>query len=346
MRLATRFPLERLSALDRAIRAEEFPNATTLARALEVCPRTVQRDIEFLRDRLGAPVVFDHRRNGYAYSDPDYRLPLLSLTEGELIALFLAERVLQQYRGTPYGADLARAFAKLTAGLGEAVTVDLRHLGGLHSFRTTAAMEFDPEVFRDLVSATTHHRRIELTYWTASRDAETRREVDPYHLASVDGQWYLVGFCHLRNAVRMFAPARIRALRVTGMTFLPPDGFNIEEHLGRSFAVLRGGEDEIHRVLLRFTGAAVKYVRERTWHPSQTMEATPGGNLIVSLAVSHLREVERWVLSWGADCEVLGPPELREGVAAEAARIAARYPRRPVEVEHARGGEGRVRTRP
>src|SRR3954452_22089047 len=124
MRTATRFPLERLSALDRAIRASEYPNASTLARTLEVCPRTIQRDIEFLRDRMGAPLIFDSRRNGYTYSNPGYQLPLLNLTEGELIALFLAERVLHQYRGTPYGPDLARAFAKLTAGLGDAVTVD------------------------------------------------------------------------------------------------------------------------------------------------------------------------------------------------------------------------------
>src|SRR5689334_2543797 len=129
MRTATRPPLERIAALDRAIRAGRYPNASTLARELEVCPRTVQRDIDFLRDRLGAPLAFDARPNGYVYRDPTYRLPHLTLTEGELVALFLAERVLQQYRGAPYGPDLARAFRKVTAGLGEHVTVDLGHLG-------------------------------------------------------------------------------------------------------------------------------------------------------------------------------------------------------------------------
>lgn len=325
MRTATRFPLERLSALDRAIRAGEYPNASTLARALEVCPRTIQRDIEFLRDRLGAPLAFDPRRNGYAYRDPDYRLPLLTLTEGELVALFLAERVLQQYRGTPYGPDLARAFAKLTAGLGESVTVDLRHLGGVHSFRTTAPPEFDPGVFRDLAAATARHRRVVLRYWSASRDAETRREVDPYHLASVDGQWYLIGFCHLRGSVRMFAPARVRALEVTGATFVPPEDFRIEEYLGGSFAVLRGGEGESHRVCLRFRGEAVRYVRERTWHPSQEAEPGPDGSLVVRLRLGHLREVERWALSWGPDCEVLEPAELRRRLGAATAGAARLY---------------------
>jgi predicted DNA-binding transcriptional regulator YafY len=325
MRTATRFPLERLSALDRAIRAGEYPNASTLARALEVCPRTVQRDIEFLRDRMGAPLVFDPRRNGYAYRDPDYRLPLLTLTEGKLIALFLAERVLQQYRGTPYGPNLARAFAKLTAGLGEAVTVDLGHLSGLHSFRTTALLEFDPSVFRDLVSAITHRRRLRLTYWSASRDTETQHEVDPYHLASVDGQWYLVGFCHHRGHVRMFSPARIRTLEVTETTFLPPDDFNIEEYLGGSFAVLRGSVGESYRICLRFRGAAVRYLRERIWHPSQEIEPGADGALVVRFLLGNLREIERWALSWGPDCEVLEPPELRRRLAEATARAARLY---------------------
>ena len=92
--------MERLVALDRSIRAGEYPNSVSFGDRLEVDPRTVQRDVEFLRDRFGAPVVFDRGRNGYAYSDPAFRLSFLDLEEGELIALFLAEGVLKQY-GAP-----------------------------------------------------------------------------------------------------------------------------------------------------------------------------------------------------------------------------------------------------
>lgn len=123
----------------------------------------------------------------------------------------------------------------------------------------------------------------------------------------------------------MFAPSRIRALEPTGETFDRPDGFRIDEYLAGSFAVLRGEAGEAHRVRLRFTGAAVRYVAERRWHPSQVAEPTPEGSLVVAFALSHLREVERWALSWGADCEVLEPAELRERVACALARAAAAY---------------------
>jgi predicted DNA-binding transcriptional regulator YafY len=325
MKIAARFSLERIVALDQAVRAGKYPNAGTIARALEVGHRTVQRDVEFMRDRLGAPLAFDSRRNGYYYAEPDYRLPVLSLTEGELVALFLAERALQQYRGTPYAADLARAFRKVTLGLSDQVTVDLGHLGEAHSFRTTASSGLDPGLFRDLAAAIRGRRRLALRYFTASRDQETAREVDPYHLASVDGQWYLVGHCHLRGEVRMFAPGRIRALEPTGATFEPPAGFRIDDYLSMSFAVLRGGEGEVHRVRLRFTGEAVKYVQERPWHASQTLEPVGDGGLLLSMELGHLREVERFALSWGADCEVLEPAELRERVARHLAKASAPY---------------------
>jgi predicted DNA-binding transcriptional regulator YafY len=319
MKIAVRFSLQRIAAFDRAIRAGEYPNARTIARELEVGHRTVQRDVEFLRDRLGAPLAFDRRRNGYYYNRPDYRLPLMNLSEGELVALFLAERALQQYRGTPYAADLARAFGKLTAGLSDRVTVDLGHLGEAHSFRTTAASSLDPGLFRDLEAAIRGRSR------GGGRGEGAAREVDPYHLASVDGQWYLIGHCHVRGEVRMFVPSRIRSLEPSGSTFDPPSDFRIGDYQAGSFSVLRGAEGELHRVRLRFTGDAVKYLRERTWHPSQTIEEISDGSLILGLAVGHLREVERLALSWGASCEVLGPLELRERMARALSKAAGYY---------------------
>src|SRR4051812_21178840 len=109
MRLASRPPLARMMAIDSAIREGGLPNPTSLARQLEVAPRTVRRDLTYLRDRLHAPVRFDPARNGYVYTEPSYRLPFLQLTEGELVAVLLAERLLRQYRGTPYEQDLRRA---------------------------------------------------------------------------------------------------------------------------------------------------------------------------------------------------------------------------------------------
>jgi predicted DNA-binding transcriptional regulator YafY len=191
MRLAARTPLDRILVIDQALRAESWPNARTLGKRLEVHPRTIRRDIEYLRDQLKAPIEFDATRNGYYYTEATYRLPLLQFTEGELVALFLGEQLLRQYRGTEYGPDLARAFAKITAALDGPVTDDARRLGEAISFRTPAPAIFDVEILRTLIGAIVQRRRVVIDYWTASRDSRSRRGIDPYHLAACDGQYYL-----------------------------------------------------------------------------------------------------------------------------------------------------------
>jgi predicted DNA-binding transcriptional regulator YafY len=316
METAARPPLRRLAALDRMIRAGSYPNARTAAAALEVHPRTVHRDLEFLRDSWGAPVEYCPVRHGFYYRDADYALPLLRLSEGELVALFLAERVMQQYRGTPYASDLATAFRKLTDQLPETVTVDLSHLGGDYSVRGPGAGAADARLFRRVARAVREGRRLELVYWTASRDAVGRRVVDPYHLASIAGDWYLVAYCHLREEVRMFAPGRIRSARETGERFERPAGFRIEDYLDGSFRAVRG-DGRPRRVRLLFAASAARYVGERQWHPSQRLRFRKDGRLELTLRLGDLEEVTRWVLGYGAACEVLEPPELRERVRAE-----------------------------
>ncbi|HEV3261346.1 MAG TPA: WYL domain-containing protein [Gemmataceae bacterium] len=209
MKIASRPPLRRLMALDGMLRAGGYPNARTAAAELDVNPRTIHRDFDFLRDSWGAPLEFCRKHNGWYYREPDYALPLLRLTEGELLAFFLAERLMQQYRDTPYARDLATAFRKLTAALPDEVTIDLSHWDEVYSFRQTGADLHEAAWFRQLPAAARRGRQLELVYWSVSRDGTCYRVVDPYHLVSVDGHWYLIGYCYLREDMRMFVSGRI-----------------------------------------------------------------------------------------------------------------------------------------
>ncbi len=325
MRAASRPFLERIAALDRSIRAGEHPNAGSIGRGLEVNPRTIQRDIAFLRDRMKAPLVFVRAENGYAYSDPSYRLVPedRELGDAERAALHLAELVLRALPGTPYGDDLSAVLRRLTAGLDPAAASAVWERA--RSFRSTATSAVDPALARRLDQAIVARRRLSIVYWTASRDSEDERLVDPLHLATIDHRPYLIAYCHLRGAILMFSPSRIRTCVATDQTFDPPASFAVDAYLADCFSSLRGPDGELFDVLLRFTGDSVRYVRERTWHPSQTIEECPDGSIVLSLRLGHLREIERWALSWGSECEVLGPPELRFRVADELAVAAARY---------------------
>jgi predicted DNA-binding transcriptional regulator YafY len=149
--------------------------------------------------------------------------------------------------------------------------------------------------------------------------------VDPYHLTLIDSDWYLIGFCHLRQSVLMFSAVRVRSVRETGETFERPGDFRVESYLGDSFRAVRGPEGRRYRVVLRFTPGCAGRIAEKRWHHSQEAERTPDGGLVLRLDVSELIEVKRWVLFWGAECEVLEPDELRAQVEDELRRMLQHY---------------------
>ena len=328
MHTAARPPLARLVRIDAAVRAGEHPTVRALASDLEVNPRTIQRDIVFLHDRLGAPIAYDRAARGFVYTDPAYHLPLWQFTEGELVALLLAERLLHEYRHTPYADALKRAFQKITAALPDSVTIDLGNLADAFAVRHQSLAPADAEHLAVVVRAVQKGQQLELLYWAASRDETTRRLVDPYHLASVEGDLFLVGYCHLREEVRMFAPARIRSVKLTGKQIERPPDFRIADYLDAGFRKMRG-TGPARLVRLRFAPAIARYVREREWHKTQELQEEADGSLLLTLRVNHLLEVKRWALSLAGDCEVLEPPDLREEIVAEIARMAQQYAQPP-----------------
>jgi predicted DNA-binding transcriptional regulator YafY len=314
--------MARIMVIDQEVRGRSWPNASTLSRRLEVNARTVRRDIAYLRDQLHAPIDFDRERNGYFYTEPSYRLPYLQFTQGELVALGLAARLTRPFRGTPFESDLKHAIAKLGAMLPGGVSIRLEAIADYLSVVHAVLSSYDPQSFCALSRAVVGREQVEMVYWTASRNQTTRRIVDPYDLALLDGAWYLVGHCHHRGSVRIFAIQRVRSVCPTGETFDRPAEFQIDHYMKGSFRAIRG--DGSHHVALRFAPESARRVAEKEWHASQTLEPQPDGSLIVRFHVTDLREIKRWVLSWGAECEVLEPRELCELIVRDLCQILQR----------------------
>jgi predicted DNA-binding transcriptional regulator YafY len=323
----TRPPMERMMRIHQAIRAGAYPNATTLSRQLEVSVKSVQRDLEFMRDRLELPIAYDSRRYGYHYTGEVSAFPSLQITEGELFALLVAEKALQQYRGTNFEKPLVSAFKKMAASLPDTVSLHLADWDQAISFRTSAMPILDLETFDALARAAARREQLEIVYRKPGMTKGETRVIDPYQLANINGEWFLFAFDHLRNDLRTFAPTRIQSARSTGRSFDRPRRFSIDERLRDSFGVLSGGESR--EVVIRFNAFAAEFIREKRWHPSQKMKVLKGGGIELRLKLSSLIEVQRWVLSWGGNAVVVSPPELLEMVRDEARRIVDAYAERP-----------------
>lgn len=315
----SRPPLERMLRIHQAIQSGGYPTASSLAAELEVSAKSIHRDLEFMRDRLQLPLEFDRARFGYYYTEEVNAFPTVQITEGELFALVVAEKALQQYRGTSFEKPLLSALKKMEQSLPDTISLDLADVERTISFRTRAEPLLDLKTFDALAKATAARQQLELTYRKPGQRQTEQRVVDPYHLANINGEWFLFAFDHLRQDIRTFVPARIKALKSTGKTFIRPRKFSLERRLRDSFGVQSGhGQFE---VVLRFNERVADYIREKKWHDSQQLRELKGGGVELQMTLSSLAEVERWVLSWGGEATVVRPAELAESVKRAAQRI-------------------------
>ena len=265
-----------------------------------------------MRDRLQLPIEYDASRFGYHYTEEVSAFPTVQITEGELFALIVAEKALQQYRGTNFEKPLLSAIKKMEQSLPDTISLNLAEVEQTISFRTRAEPILDLEIFDALAKATAHRQQLELAYRKPGGRQTEPRLVDPYHLANINGEWFLFAWDHARKDIRTFVPARVHSVKPTGRTFDRPQKFSLDKRLRDSFGVYSGEGD--FNVVLRFNARVADYIREKKWHESQQLRELKGGGVELRFKLSSLREIERWVLSWGGDAVVVKPRELADSV--------------------------------
>ncbi len=315
----SRPPLERMMRIHTAIQSGKYPNAATLARQLEVSTKSIHRDIEFMRDRMELPLEYDGSKFGYYYTGTVSSFPTLQITEGELFALLVAEKALQQYRGTNFEKPLLSAFKKMSASLPDTISLNLADWEQTISFRTRAEPILNLEIFpRSAKPRRTGSSWSCFIAKPGQREPELR-VVDPYHLGNINGEWFLFAYDHLRRDIRTFVPARIKAMKPTGKTFPRPQKFSLEKRLRDSFGV-HSAQGEFD-VVIRFNEHVADYIREKRWHDSQQLVEMKDGGVELHLKLSSLAEIERWVLNWAGNAVAVKPPELAEMVRKSAENI-------------------------
>lgn len=288
-----------------------------LAKMLGVSQRTIFRDIVDLSSLVSI------------YYDDGYRLLTetsianVALTRDELLALRLGVRIPPLRASSHLAAATRSALVKLDEILerrfgqpwdDDAISVDV----SAYSLSAEAT-----KVLEVLEEAVRKHFAVVIHYYTLSRNEETKRTVDPYGLTFRRHSWYLVGWCHLRRAERVFRLDRVLKVEKTGRTFQRPASFSLEKFFADAWEVYASGK--IINVKLRFSpflGPVVKPALA----PRGSFRAAAEG-LLFEGRVPASDEFCRWLLTFGEDVEVLAPPELRQDVARRLEAAAALYGR-------------------
>lgn len=316
--------LRRLFAIHERLVSGESVNARTLAEQLGVSERTIKRDIETLRHEQGAEIRWEPATGTYFCERPSEHLPLLRISADEAIALTLANQTFAAWGGSPLGRALDSVLSKIAHVVGDAVSMPASTLADCIFQPADETADGSRRHFARLLEAIRRRQVLRLQYQKPAEPIPSERIVHPLHLAFLEHEWTLIAYAPDRSALRQFLLTRIGMIHTEGHPFTPPADFDPKRYLSGAFGRFVGAQlQEVH---LRFDAYAAPFLREKRWHPSQTLRELPDGGVEATLQVSHLLDVQRWVLSWGHHAEALAPAALRDAIAQELAALAARYP--------------------
>ncbi len=319
----TRPPLVRMLKIHEMLAADDYPNCTSLGIEFEVSSKTIQRDMEFMRDQLTLPIEYDGSKHGYYYTNAVAQFPMVTVSEGELVALLVAQKAVEQYKGTSFEKPLHAAFEKLVSSMGDEASVSLHDLSEAVSFRSAGVPQAQIAVFETLADAVMTSKAVEFDYMSLKAEVPERRRAEPYHMACISNQWYLIANDLGRGGMRTFALTRVAKVKNLKTSFVRPADFSVGDMLSGSFAAFEAGRTE--KVRIRFDKVAARLVAERQWHKSQEIRKVASGSIELTMKVGIAPDLESWIVGWGEHAEVLEPEGLRARIAEIGRQIASKY---------------------
>ena len=302
------------------------PNQKTadLAQKLGVSVRTLHRYFGML-DEIGIPIYAERGPYGGFSLVRGYKLPPLVFTPEEAVALYLGTSLVSEMWGRLYQESAQGALAKLENVLPDEQRNEVAW--ARRSLVATGMQRADLSALgptlEKLRRAAREQQRVNMHYQSTTGDKVTERQVDPYALVYRGGWWYLVGYCHLRDALRTFRVDRIQGLETLSQTFQMPDDFEVHAYLEQEFV-----DQPVVRAKLRFKpeGAHVALSERSIW---EALEENSDGSVDVSLSAPDLTWLASMTISFANLVTVLEPPELREMVREWARSVVELYDTSP-----------------
>jgi predicted DNA-binding transcriptional regulator YafY len=305
-----------------------------LSAELGVSAITVRRDLIFLRDTLGAPLVLEGNADDVAprwryvaqAGNGPFHLPGVWLDAEELYALLMALQLTQRGRGTSSAGPtsvLGQALGPLESRLERLFGDKLKRLDRLVVLRTQARRA-NQTTFRFVTQAVLEGKQLSFGYRARSSGKEAEWQVHPQRLIHHRNNWYVDAVAP-RRGHKMFRFA-VDAMRRPQLSDEPSNDLPLDQlDAGQSpgYGIFYGPAK--HHAILRFSQHAAQWIADEEWHPQQQQRPLLDGCLELIVPYANSRELLMDVMRHGAEVEVIGPPELREQMREMVLATAARY---------------------
>lgn len=319
--------MQRLHRITYLLQARKCVPLADFLSELEVSKATFKRDLEYLRSRLNASIVFDRFQGGYRFESPQddqkVELPGLWFTEKEATALALMHQLLASLdKGGLIGPHIEPLSAIIDNILGQHQT-SAKELRKRIKVLPMAQRKTSVQSFAELGSALLNRQRLQITYYAKVKNEVTEREISPQQLIYYRDNWYLDAYCHLREELRSFAVDGIRRAVIVDHKAKEVPEKELKEYFGQSYGLFSGKANK--RAKLRFTPEQARWISAEIWHQDQEGYFDGKGYYILEFDYNQDPELVMDILKYGSAVEVLGPASLRKRVAQELISAISRY---------------------
>jgi predicted DNA-binding transcriptional regulator YafY len=319
---------ERFYKIDQMLQSRGRVKAGEFLAELGVSLATFKRDLEYMRSRLNAPIVWDRDEEAYRFDEgrggkgPKYELPGLWFSPSEAQALLTLEHLVESLEPALLGPHVNPLKARLAALLatGDRSVDEVRKRIRVIPF---GARRHEPRHFELIASAVLGRKRLHLSYFNRMRGDVTERDVSPQRLVHYRDNWYLDAWCHLRNDLRSFALDAMREVSMLASKAKEVPEARLDAALASGYGIFSG--KDVQWATLRFTPERARYVSLEEWHPKQRARWDKDGSYVLDVPYSSEKELAMDILRLAPDVEVVKPASLRTEVRGRAGRMAARH---------------------
>tara|TARA_R110001592_G_scaffold37064_3_gene123932 strand:+ start:2078 stop:3049 length:972 start_codon:yes stop_codon:yes gene_type:complete len=294
---------------------------------IDISESTFKRDVEYLRDRMGAPIVWDRSLKGYRLElkngqEAKYELPGLWFNASEMYAILAMNELLTNIQPGLLTSQLEPLKTQIRAIL-EQGNHRLEDFNDRIRILSFASRKIDLELFGVVSDALLTRNKLQISYSNRERDELTNRVVSPQRLVHYRENWYVDAWCHLRSSIRTFSLEAITNAEKLSHKSKELSKKRLSSHLASSYGIFSGKPDKL--AVLKFSQKLARWVSSETWHPKQITSFDSENAYFMKIPYHDERELIMDILKYGDEVEVIGPIELRNSVARKLANALSKY---------------------